>query len=115
MPEIVLDITTRDPKITRQRRYTPRLVGEQFEEIAAERYRVTVTVTLSPIVSAPSSASPRRIYVPGWSKMTSTVTLPSAGNGGANQTGAHGELAPARVSSHDLIWSGEKCTLPAPR
>src|SRR5207245_1047466 len=53
--------------------------------------------------------------VPGASNTTSTGILPSAGNGGANQTGAHGEFAPARVSSQDLIWSGEKCTLPAPR
>jgi hypothetical protein len=45
MPEIVLDIATRDPKITRQRRYTARLVGQQFKEIAPEHYRVTVPVT----------------------------------------------------------------------
>src|SRR5205807_1920670 len=51
----------------------------------------------------------------GSSNTTSTGILPSAASGGANHTGAHGEFAPARVSSHGLIWSGEKCTLPAPR
>src|SRR5690349_8691342 len=44
-----------------------------------------------------------------------TGILPSAAMGGANHTGAHGELAPARVSSQALICSGEKWTLPAPR
>jgi len=44
MPEIVLDIATCDPKITRQRRDTARLVGQQFEKIAPEHYRLVATV-----------------------------------------------------------------------
>jgi len=43
------------------------------------------------------------------------VILPSAGHAGGTQTGAHGEFAPARVSSHDMICSGENVTAPVPR
>src|SRR5688572_4459334 len=55
------------------------------------------------------------MYVPGSLKVTCTVTRPSGGNCGATHTGAHGELAPTRVSSHDMICSGENVTLPLPR
>ena len=41
--------------------------------------------------------------MPGSSNRTCVVVMPSAGSGGANHTGAHGELAPAVVSSHGLI------------
>ena len=43
---------------------------------------------------------------------TCTGTLPSAGSCGAAHSGAHGELAPARVSSHALICGGSNVTLP---
>ena len=53
--------------------------------------------------------------MPGASKVTVVVTLPSAGIGGANHTGAHGELAPTFRSSHVLICGGSNCTAPGPR
>ena len=59
MTQVVLDIAAGEAEITRERRHTPRLIGEQFEEVAAKRYRVTVTVTFSPVVIEPSSASAR--------------------------------------------------------
>ena len=65
MPEIVFDVTAGEAEVARQRGDAARLIGEQREEIAAKCYRVTVTVTFSPVVSAPSSASARRTYVPG--------------------------------------------------
>src|ERR687897_2820443 len=76
---------------------------------------MTVTVTCPSAVSAPSSARDRSTYVPGSAKVTCTVTLPSGGIGGATHTGDHGELAPTRVSSHDMICSGVNCTRPLPR
>ena len=127
MTQVVLDIPTRKAEIARERRHATRLISEELEEIATEGhgvgppeggrydqyvvsgsrrtspYRVTVTVMFSPVVSAPSSASARSTYVPGSAKVTSTAILLSAGIGGANQMGAHGEFAPARVSSHGLI------------
>ena len=39
----------------------------------------------------------------------------SAGSFGADQSGAHGELAPARVSSQALTCGGSNVTLPGPR
>ncbi len=36
----------------------------------------------------------------------------SAGSGVGAQTGAHGELAPARVSSQALTWGGSNVTFP---
>src|SRR4029453_18969776 len=57
----------------------------------------------------------RRTYVPGSEKDACTCTLPSAGISGATHTGAQGEFAPVRVSSHTLICSGVKVTLPGPR
>ena len=72
-------------------------------------YGVTVTVTSSSVVAGPSSARPRMTYVPGAPNVTVVVSRPSAGIGGANQTGAHGELAPTRKSSHVLICGGSKC------
>src|SRR6185503_5303106 len=57
----------------------------------------------------------RRTYVPGSEKDACTCTLPSAGISGATQTGAQGEFAPVRVSSHTLICSGVKVTFPGPR
>jgi hypothetical protein len=65
MTEIVLDITSGEAELARQRRDAAPLIREQGDEIASKRYRVTVTVTFSPAVSAPSSASARRTYVPG--------------------------------------------------
>ena len=59
MTQVVLDIAAGEAEITRERRHTPPLIGEQFEEVAAKRYRVTVTVTFSPVVIEPSSASAR--------------------------------------------------------
>src|SRR5262245_57695888 len=55
------------------------------------------------------------MYEPGVSNVTSVVTRPSDGIVGATQTGAHGELAPARVSSHALICTGLNVTFPSPR
>src|SRR5215471_21358630 len=78
-------------------------------------YLETVTVTISSDVSAPSSARAQRTYVPGSSNVTCTVCLPSAGNGGADQNGAHGEFAPLRVSSHALTCAGSNVTFPPPR
>jgi hypothetical protein len=40
--QIVLDITPREPEITRERRHAPRLIGEQFEEIAAKGHGATI-------------------------------------------------------------------------
>ena len=45
----------------------------------------------------------------------STTHLPSGGTGGGTQPFAHGEFAPARVSSHTLACKGLKLTFPAPR
>ena len=68
MTQVVLDITAREAEITRERRDAARLIGEEFEEVATEGhelvrrtslYRVTVTVTFSPVVIEPSSASAR--------------------------------------------------------
>ena len=60
--------------------------------------------------------------MPGTLNVTLVVTLPSLGIGGANHTGAQGELAPTRKSSHVLICGGSNCTghglllvFPAPR
>jgi hypothetical protein len=60
MPQVVFNIPTTETEIARQRGDAARLIGQQREKITTERYRVTVTVTFSPVVSAPSSASARR-------------------------------------------------------
>ena len=79
------------------------------------RQGVTVTVTSSSVVAGPSSARARRTYVPGTLDVTFVVILPSAGIGGANHTGAHGEFAPTRKSSQTLICTGSNTTGPGPR
>src|SRR5882724_1867616 len=68
-------------------------------------------VTSSLLVNAPSSVRQRRTYVPGSLNVTWTGVLPSAGIGSATQIGAHGEFAPARVSSHGLTCGGSNVTL----
>src|SRR5262249_28013943 len=73
-------------------------------------YFTTVMVRSSSAVRAPSSARQRRTYVPGSLKVTVTGTPPSAGRGGAVHKGAHGEFAPARVSSHALTCAGSNVT-----
>src|SRR5262245_44537132 len=84
--------------------------GGQFHGDGFYNYFVTTMVTSSSATSAPSSARQRRTYVPGSLNETFTGSLPSAGIGGAVHCGAHGELAPARVSSHALTCGGSKVT-----
>ena len=53
--------------------------------------------------------------VPGIEVGHYTASSGSGGSGGANHTGAQGELAPTLRSSHVFICGGSKCTAPGPR
>lgn len=92
-----------------------RQASESVRSSRGSGHGVTMTVTSASVVAGPSSARARRTYVPGVSNVTVVSTLLSAGIGGANHTGAQGELVPTRKSSHVLICAGSKCTGPGPR
>src|SRR5262245_30100590 len=78
-------------------------------------YGVTITVTCSVAMRAPSCATHRRTYSPGVLNVARTSHLLSGGMGGVRQPGAQGEFAPLRVSCQAVNCGGSNVTSPAPR